>query len=289
MRRRLPIIAVIVVVAALVVTLIVATRSGRRPDNELSGTIEAFEVQVSSRVSAQVLATPMPEGSVVSTGDTLAKLDTGDYALAASAARSQWQSAIAAQNAAQAQSELASATLTRLSALARNGDLSAQDLDKARAESQAARSAADAAATAASAAQAQHELALARLNDCTVLAPVPGVISTLVFRPGETVNPGQTVATITDLDQTWLTVYLPERLLGQVRLGDSVLVKVDAYPDRDFSGSITFISEQAEFTPKDIQTREERVNSVYRLKVTLPNADRVFKPGMPADAWVTLH
>jgi HlyD family secretion protein len=289
MRKRLPLIAVVVVVAALVVTLVVTARSGRRADNELSGTIESFEVQLSARVSARVLATPREEGEPVRAGDTLAVLDTADYARAAEAARAQWRSAGAALDAARARERLAATTLERFAAVAESGDLSRQQLDQARAESAAADAASRAAATAAEAARAQYDLALARLADCTVLAPLDGTIATLVFRPGETVNPGQVVATIVDLDRTWLTVYLPERLLGRVRLGDSARIRVDAWPGRDFPGRVSFIAEQAEFTPKDIQTREERVNSVYRLKIALPNPERVLKPGMPADARLTLR
>ena len=74
-----------------------------------------------------------------------------------------------------------------------------------------------------------------------------------------------------------------------MKLGDTCRARVDAYPKRDFPGTLTFISDKAEFTPKDIQTKEERINQVYRMKITLPNSDRVLKPGMPADAWLNLH
>jgi HlyD family secretion protein len=84
-------------------------------------------------------------------------------------------------------------------------------------------------------------------------------------------------------------VYLPERLLGRVGLGDSGRVSIDAYPRRAFKGTVSFISDQAEFTPKDIQTGEERINQVYRVKVTIPNPERILKPGMPADVHLTLR
>ena len=100
---------------------------------------------------------------------------------------------------------------------------------------------------------------------------------------------GSVPVTIIDLSQTWLTVYLPERLLGRVKLGDTCHARIDAYPKKDFRGTLTFIAEKAEFTPKDIQTKEERINQVYRMKITLPNPDRILKPGMPADVFLTLH
>ena len=100
---------------------------------------------------------------------------------------------------------------------------------------------------------------------------------------------GSVPVTIIDLGQTWLNVYLPERLLGRVKLGDTCRVRIDAYPKKDFLGTLTFIADKAEFTPKDIQTKEERINQVYRLKIALPNQERIMKPGMPADALLKLR
>jgi HlyD family secretion protein len=169
------------------------------------------------------------------------------------------------------------------------GNLTRQEIDRARAEANAARGALAAARTAVDAAQAQANVAQARLNDCAVTAPIGGAVSTIAFRVGETVMPGSTPITIVSLDQTWLNVYVPERLLGRVKLGDTCQVRIDAYPKKDFRGTLTFIADKAEFTPKDIQTKEERINQVYRMKIALPNPDRVLKPGMPADAFLALH
>jgi len=167
--------------------------------------------------------------------------------------------------------------------------LTRQEIDRARSDATAARDALAAASTVVDAARAQRDLAQARMNDCTVIAPVSGAISAVAFRLGETVLAGSVPITIIDLGQTWLTVYLPERLMGRVKLGDTCRARIDAYPKRDFHGTLAFIADQAEFTPKDIQTKEERINQVYRLKITLPNPDRLLKPGMPADALLNLH
>ncbi|MBM3316171.1 efflux RND transporter periplasmic adaptor subunit, partial [candidate division WOR-3 bacterium] len=188
-----------------------------------------------------------------------------------------------------ARAALAGATLGRMERLHAAGGISQQEMDRARAEAQAAGDALAAARTAVEAALAQRELALARFADCAITAPVAGTVAALVFRQGETVFPGAVVATIVDLSQTWLVGYLPERLLGRVRLGDTCRVRVDAYPQRTFDGVVSFIADRAEFTPRDIQTREERVNQVYRMKVTLANPERVFKPGMPADVRLLLR
>jgi len=289
MKGRLAIVAVAVVIVALVAALVVSRGSGSRGDSELSGTIEAYEVQVTSKVTARVVAVRCEEGQTVKAGDTLMLLDDSDYRNAALAAKAQMQAAQANLSAATSKVGLAESSLARLERLFAAGNLTRQEIDRTRSEASAARDLLSAARTAVDAARAQADIAQARVNDCTVLAPVGGSISTVAFRTGETVLAGSSPVSIIDLEQTWLNVYLPERLTGRVRLGDSCRVRVDAYPRRDFKGTVSFIADKAEFTPKDIQTREERINQVYRLKIALPNPDRILKPGMPADAFLTLH
>jgi HlyD family secretion protein len=289
MKARLPIVAVVLVVLALVVALVVSRRSGEQGDSELSGTMEAYEVQVSSRVAARVIAVRCEEGRAVKAGDTLMVLDDSDYRNAALAAQAQSQAAQANLSAMQSRAQLADSSLARLRRLFAAGNLTRQEMDKTESDAKAANDALAAARTAVDAAQAQADIAQARQNDCTLTAPVSGNVATVAFRVGETVLAGSVPVTIIDLDQTWLNVYLPERLLGRVRLGDTCRVHIDAYPKRDFRGVISFIADKAEFTPKDIQTKEERINQVYRVKVALPNPDRILKPGMPADAYLSLH
>lgn len=275
MRKRLPLVIVGLVVVGLVVALVLVQRAGRRPANELTGTIEAREISISTLLGARVLEVRCEEGQAVGAGDTLVLLDPTDY-------RSALLAAEAAVSAASARAALARTTLQRMTGIHGSGAISDGELDRVRAE---ARAAEDALA----AAQAQAEIARKRLADCTVLAPGAGTVSTLVFHAGETAYPGATLLSIVQLDNVWLTVYLPEPLLGRVRLGDSAAVRVDAWPDRSFPGRIGFISDRAEFTPRDIPTREERVNQVYRTKIELANPDGILKPGMPADARLTLR
>jgi HlyD family secretion protein len=289
MRRRLPFIALAVVIGALVAALVVTQGAGRKSDRELTGTIEAYEVQITSKVTARVTEVRCEEGQPVKAGDTLMRLDDSDYRNAALAARAQVLAAEAGLSAAASRARLAETSLARVEKLFAGGNLTRQEIDRARSEATAARDGFAAAGSAVDAARAQHELTRARMNDCVVLAPVTGTVSAVAYRLGETVLAGSVPVSIIDLDQTWLTVYLPERLLGRVKLADTCRVRIDAYPGRDFEGTLAFISGRAEFTPKDIQTREERINQVYRLKIILPNPEHILKPGMPADAFLTLH
>jgi len=139
--------------------------------------------------------------------------------------------------------------------------------------------------------EAQVEIARAALEALQVQAtkfilkaPISGLVLERPVHVGEVALPGAPLMTLADLDHLTLTVYVPEDQLGWVQIGQPVSVTVDAYPDRAFTGTVSFIASQAEFTPKNVQTREERVNMVFAVKVKLPNPDHALKPGMPADA-----
>jgi len=103
---------------------------------------------------------------------------------------------------------------------------------------------------------------------------------------GELAAPNFSLLTIADLDQVTLTVYVPENQIGLVKVGQTVHVNVDSFPERTFSGEVVHIASRAEFTPKNVQTKEERVSTVFAVKIGIPNPDHALKPGMPADAQV---
>ena len=97
-------------------------------------------------------------------------------------------------------------------------------------------------------------------------------------------RPATTLLTLGELDRVTLTVYVPEDQLGQVNIGQKVAVHVDSFPGRTFEGSVVAIADQAEFTPRNVQTQKERVNTVFAVDVRIPNSDHALKPGLPADA-----
>jgi len=97
------------------------------------------------------------------------------------------------------------------------------------------------------------------------------------------VNPGISILTLMDPQDLWVRAYVPETEIGRLRIGQAATVSVDAFPGRGFPGAITEIASEAEFTPKNVQTRKERVNLVFRVKVAVRNPEGVLKPGMPAD------
>ncbi|MDW8068200.1 MAG: efflux RND transporter periplasmic adaptor subunit [Anaerolineae bacterium] len=133
-------------------------------------------------------------------------------------------------------------------------------------------------------AEAQLESARTVLAKLTLTAPVGGQVVEVVGHAGEIASPGITLIALADLEQVTLTVYVPANRLGQVWVGQPVEVKVDSFPDRVFTGRVATIATEAEFTPRNIQTADERANMVFAVKVVIPNPDRALKPGMPADA-----
>jgi HlyD family secretion protein len=118
----------------------------------------------------------------------------------------------------------------------------------------------------------------------TLSAPLAGLVTERPAHEGEMALPGKTLLSLANLDTVDLTIYVPEPDVGKVRLDQQVAVTVDSFPGQPFMGRVVFISDQAEFTPKNIQTKEERVNTVFAVKVRIPNPDHKLKPGMPADA-----
>jgi HlyD family secretion protein len=125
-----------------------------------------------------------------------------------------------------------------------------------------------------------------RIDMMTLRSPIDGLVTSCSAHTGESAIAGATLLTVADLDEVKLTVYIPEDQLGRVFLGQEVAVQVDSFPGRLFPGTVSYISQQAEFTPKNVQTEEERVNMVFAVRVRLPNPDHLLKPGMPADALI---
>ena len=123
-----------------------------------------------------------------------------------------------------------------------------------------------------------------QLEKMILRAPISGMVTSRPAHAGEAALPGATLLTLANLDRVHLTIYVPEDELNRVFLGQTVEVRVDSFPIEVFAGTVSHIAQQAEFTPKNVQTEKDRVNMVFAVKVELPNPDYKLKPGMPADA-----
>jgi HlyD family secretion protein len=135
--------------------------------------------------------------------------------------------------------------------------------------------------------QAQANLALleTQMQKLTIYAPRDGVILSRAVEPGEFLQPGATALTLADLSQLTVTVYIPEDRYGQLHLGQAATIRVDSFPGETFQASIVYISDQAEFTPRNVQTVEGRSTTVYAVKLRVEDSTARLKPGMPADVF----
>lgn len=134
------------------------------------------------------------------------------------------------------------------------------------------------------AARAALALSETRASQAVLNSPLSGLVLAKHAEPGEMVAAGAPILTVGKMDEVWIKAYIPETELGRVKVGQKARVTTDTWPGKQYEGKVTFISPQAEFTPKNVQTEKERVKLVYRIKVTLPNPQMELKPGMPADA-----
>jgi multidrug resistance efflux pump len=133
-------------------------------------------------------------------------------------------------------------------------------------------------------AQAQSDVLQAQQEKFSLSSPVSGVVLNQALRVGEVAAPGATILSVADLSALTLVVYVPENRVGQVRMGQGAQVRVDSFPGQVFAGQVTRINDEAEYTPRNVATREERLNTFYAVEIRLPNPGGLLKPGMPADA-----
>ncbi len=309
----------------LIVLAGLACSNGRDPNViSASGTIEAVEVNVASKVAGQVLSLSYKEGARVAAGDLLAVIDhasldiqlrqaeagvrqaEAQLALLVKGARSEdIRQAEAALTQADSAFKVAGDDAARMRELFKTGSVTSKQRDDAEARLTVATAQRSAAAEALGKlrrlarpeevraaearldqARAAADLLAKTIADCTITAPAGGVVTHKAVEAGELVTPGATVVTLTDLASVYVMIYVTELEIGRIKLGGAAEIRIDAFPGRPFPGTITYISPQAEFTPKNVQTKEDRVKLVFGVKVEIENKDGLLKPGLPADAVV---
>jgi HlyD family secretion protein len=273
--KRTVISASIGIIAIAAVVLYQQVRTNRNDGAlVLSGTIEVTEVDIGFKTPGRIARLLAEEGHRVKKGDRLAVLDSAELRSIVEQNRANVRSA-------EAEFEKARKDYDRYRTLAQDGAITSQQLD-------ASRKAHDASLSLLDQARAALRTAEVRLNDLTVDAPVSGVVLSRNAEPGETVAAGVTVYTLGDLANPWVKVYVNETKLGLVRLGQKAQVSVDTFPGKVYEGEVTYIASEAEFTPKNVQTQEERVKLVFGMKVGVQNINDELKPGMPADVKINL-
>ena len=211
-KKVLPFIVAIVLIAIIAAFVVQQSQSSANTGT-YSGTIEATQIHLASRMGGHVLAVDVKQGARVQAGQVLALLD------------------------------------------------GAQPL--------------------------QAALAGAKLSSSSnekIVSPINGVVLERLVEPGELANPNANLITVCNLDELTLTVYVPEDRYGMITLGESVPVTADSFPGQSFNGTVSYIADQAEFTPRNVETVAGRETTVFAVKLTLSDISGKLKPGMPADA-----
>lgn len=297
----------------LLIVLVIAC-GGCRPNTNgsfVSGTIETDEAHLASRYGGRVEKILAQEGEHLTNGQVIveleaaelrarrerlvafcAELEAGPRKEEIAVAKAEWEAQLA-------QLEYARAEARRATELFEKKTISA-------AEYELANSRATALEKSAAAAKSKYELLLAgtraeqiaqaraqlveldaQLREMQIVAPTNCVLEVLHVRLGDVLAPNREVATVVFPDQTYVRVYLPEPWLGWVKVGDKVQIRVDAFPEREFEGVVEFIGRIAEFTPRNVQTIEERIKQVFPVKVRLNNPNGELRAGMAADVFFT--
>ncbi|MFQ5925260.1 MAG: efflux RND transporter periplasmic adaptor subunit, partial [Dehalococcoidia bacterium] len=243
------------------------------------GFIEADETYVYAETGGRIVEIAVDEGDEAEVGDVVARLDATDLDAQIEAAEAAVEVAKATLN----QAEVAADHTRELLAAARARKGSDYQWVRQLRIDEAAVETAEANVRLAEANMAVLETQREQL---TVRSPVAGMVVEKVATVGEVVTQftPTPIVVVANLDELTLTIYVSELQLGLVNLGQDVAITVDSFPSETFIGEVTYISPQAEFTPTTVQTQEERVKMVFRVKVRIPNPEHRLKAGMPADA-----
>lgn len=327
MKKKLLIAGIIILIGVAIFLIRYLGNKEEQGVLTVSGNVEVTEVNVGFKTSGRVIELLAEEGQKVKKGDRIAVLDSAELESQVTQQRAYLNETVARlqelkagsrpqeieqaeANVKYAEAELIKAKkdYERADVLYKNGAISAQQFDAAKKAYETAQSQHKKAIEALSLVKEgprkeeiraaenrvkQAEAALKaseeRLKDTIIYAPVSGVILRKNVEHGEIVAPGIPVYTIGDLENPWIKVYVKEDRLGLVKLGQKAEITTDSYPGKKYDGTVTYISSEAEFTPKNVQTQEERVKLVFGVKVSVKNVNDELKPGMPADVRIILR
>jgi len=292
----------------------------------VSGTVEAREVDISPKLAGRIEAIYADEGDHIKKGSLLLQMDDQQLKiqveraisaqkaaneilrdLKAGARKEEVASAVASLEAAEATYKKSFDDLKRAEELFKEGAASKDFLEKAFLQLDTTKTNRDMTkekldllkagtrinvveSAKYAVQQAQHsvdELMFIK-TDSRTFSPIDGIITLRSAEPGEVIASGTPVLTVINPVDCYVRIYISEKVLGQVSIGQEIEVFTDSFPDKTFKGKLTYISSEAEFTPRNIQTQDERVKLVYAAKVTIKNDDLMFKPGMPVDVKIRL-
>jgi HlyD family secretion protein len=280
MRRVIVILVVLVVVmSALIGGRLLRQRRALSGPSVGSGEIEGTTIDLSSRVGARIVQLPVREGQAVKKGDLLVALDCADPQAQLAEAEARLAAARAQAGATEAQRGAAERQAKRLERLPE--DVAAASVDQSQSGAIGLARQGEAARAQVRAAAASVERARLLVGECVVRAPRDAEVSLLPHEEGELVAPGAVLARLVDLSEVTATFYLPNAEVAAVKPGARASVVADAFPGEQFEGTVRTVALEAEFTPRNIQTRSDRDRLVYPVEVAVQNRGGKLRAGMP--------
>ena len=270
---------------ALALSIFLSSCGNRK--NTVSGTIEVDEAHVGPRSSGRVEKVFAQEGDRLHEGQLIVQLAAPELRARRELAAAQIDTAIHDADAQAAQLEFLRADAKRQQDLLKRKVVSPNDAERAESTAKTQEKSLEASQMKIIQASAQLADIDAQLKEMQVLAPAESVLEVLNVKVGDILIPpfNQEVATLLLPQHLWVRVYVPEPWLGKIKIGDQVRVRVDSFPGKDFPGEIEQVNRQAEFTPRNVQTVEDRIRQVFGVKIRLPNNDDRLRAGMAADVY----
>ena len=266
----------------LFLVLLLATACSRR-NHAVSGTIEVDEVHVGPRMGGRVGKIFAQEGDKLRPGQTIVELDAAELEARQKLATAQIDSATHDAEAQNAQLEFMRDDALRQQDLLKRKVVSPSDAERAASAARAQEKIVEAARMRVVQARAQLADIDAQFAEMEVKAPTDSILEVLTVKVGDVLAANREVATLILPQHLWVRVFVPEPWLGLIKVGDPVRVRVDSFPGKDFEGTVEQVNRQAEFTPRNVQTVEDRIRQVFGVKVRLPNSEDKLRAGMAAD------
>src|SRR6267143_574286 len=269
--------------SAIACVALVLVAGCHRQNNAVSGTIEVDEVHVGPRSGGRVEKIFAQEGDKLSSGQTIVELDAAELKARRELAAAQINSAIHDTEAQAAQLVFMRDDAVRQQDLLKRNVVSPSDAERAASIARAQEKIVEAAQMRVIQARAQLADIDAQFAEMQVKAPTDSVLEVLSVKVGDVLAANREVATLILPQHLWVRVFVPEPWLGSIKLNDSVRVRVDSYPGRDFSGVVEQVNRKAEFTPRNVQTVEDRIKQAFGVKIHLENKEDALRAGMSAD------
>lgn len=288
--KRVVIFAAIFVI--LLVVLISYLTISRRKDTDkliLSGVVESVQRDLSFRIPGLITAINYDEGDLVDSGAAIASLDSSELAASADQVQKSYLATKANIGQLNVQLSMVNRNLNKVSELLKSGAANQTQFDDLSDQKRQLQAQLEYAAKNLESQQAMVDLAAIRKSYTVLASPIKGKVISRQYEPGEVAVTGSPVVSLADLDNLTIRIYLPEIYLGRVQLGKEIAIEIDSHPGKLFTGKITFISDKAEFTPKNVQTKQERVKQVFAIKVSCNSQGGILKPGLPCDVMIPIN